>query len=201
MRSADPVRRLAALTPTFTAAAAARVRLCGRDLRRLCDAGAVVRLSRGVYRRADAPAGAHLNLIAVAHRAPEAVICLGSALALHGLAAEVPAVVRIAIREGRNRPRITSPATRVSLFAARTFDLGLSTVEVLPGEPVRVYDPARAVVDALRLRHQLGGSIAIDALRRYLARPNEDPAELFGYADALGVSGYLGRAVAAGLGE
>ncbi|MGH3929766.1 MAG: hypothetical protein ACRDTF_07290 [Pseudonocardiaceae bacterium] len=77
--------RLSALPATFTTGRAERAGLWRRDLYLLRDAGVVNEVSRGVYRKADAPETAHLDLLAVAHRAPLAVVCLISALAVHEL--------------------------------------------------------------------------------------------------------------------
>jgi hypothetical protein len=192
-----PSERLARLTPTFTTAAAERGGLWRRDLYRLRDAGAVHELSRGVFRKDDAPETAHLDLLAVACRAPSAVVCLVSALSLHGLTDEIPAAVQVAVRRGTHRPRIAHPPTEVSEFDPPTFDLGRIRFDVAPGERVGVYGPARTVVDVMRLRRRLGEPVAYNALRRYLASPGSRPADLLDHARALGVEGPVRRAVEA----
>jgi hypothetical protein len=60
---------------------------------------------------------------------------------------------------------------------------------------VPVYDPARTVVDLMRLRHRFGEPIAHSALHRYLSTPQAHPALLMEYADTLGVSGPVRAAV------
>ncbi|WP_239340677.1 hypothetical protein [Frankia sp. CiP3] len=189
--------RLARLPPTFTTATAERGGLRRRELYRLRDTGVVHELSRGVFRKDDAPETAHLDLVAVAFRAPQAVVCLVSALALHGLTDEIPAAVQVAVRRGTHRPHITYPPTEVSEFDAATFDLGRVDAEVAPGERVPAYGPARAVVDAMRLRRRLGEPVAYRALRQYLAAPRSRPAELLDYARALAVEGPVRHAVEA----
>jgi predicted transcriptional regulator of viral defense system len=108
-------QRLRILGPTFTAAQAREAGLGSRDLRHLADSAEIAEISRGVYRRADAPETAHLDLIAVCTRAPQAVICDESALALHELIDDIPAEVHIAVRRGTRRPatrQCESPSTR-----------------------------------------------------------------------------------------
>jgi predicted transcriptional regulator of viral defense system len=117
--------RLAALPATFTTGQAELAGLWRRDLYLLRDDGVVSEISRGVYRKAEAPETAHLDLLAVAHRASLAVVCLISALTLHELTDEVPAVVQIAVPRGTHRPRIVYPPTEVSEFDPRTFTLGV----------------------------------------------------------------------------
>ncbi|MGH3912876.1 MAG: type IV toxin-antitoxin system AbiEi family antitoxin domain-containing protein [Pseudonocardiaceae bacterium] len=191
------MERLSALPATFTTGRAERAGLWRHDLYLLRDAGVVNEVSRGVYRKADAPETAYLDLLAVAHRAPLAVVCLISALAVYELTDEVPVVVQVAVPRGTHRPRITYPPTEVSEFDARTFDLGLREREVSSGERVRIYGAARSVVDVMRLRRRIGDPVALRALRRWVERRAGDPAELLGYARALDVEGPVRQAVEA----
>jgi hypothetical protein len=112
-----------------------------------------------------------------------------SALAVHDLTDEIPAAVQLAIPRSRRPPQIDHPPTEVFRFAAATFELGLSSVEAAPGEPVRIYNAERTVVDLMRLRHRLGEPLALGALRRYLRRTGTRPGELLILARALDVYG------------
>lgn len=189
--------RLQALPVTFTTGEAERAGVWRRELYRLRDAGVVQELSRGVFRRADAPQTAYLDLLAVSRRAPTAVVCLLSALSVHELTDEVPAAVQIAVPRGTHRPRIAYPPTEVSEFDTATFELGTTELEVAPAERVRIYDPPRSVVDAMRLRHRIGEPVALQALRRYLGRADTRPARLLELARALDVEGPLRQAASA----
>ncbi|MFE9678879.1 type IV toxin-antitoxin system AbiEi family antitoxin domain-containing protein [Streptomyces sp. NPDC006259] len=163
-------QRLAGLSPTFTTAQARQALLSPRDLTHLVTEGEIDELSRGVYRRADAPETAHADLLAVCARAPRAVVCGESALALHELIDDIPAAVHIAVPRGSRRPTISYPPTVVAQYAARTFDLGIERFEAAPGETVPMYNAARSVVDAMRHRSRLGETLALSALGRYLRR-------------------------------
>lgn len=195
--TATAIERLGALPPTFTTAEAERAKLWRRHLYRLRDDGDLLELARGVYRKADAPETAHLDLLAVTHRAPAGIVCLTSSLALHGLTDDVPAAVQLAVPRGGHRPRIAYPPTEVLVFDAATFDLGRDTFEAAPGEQVPVYGPARSVVDAMRLRRRVGEPQALRALRLYLETRGARPTELLEYARALDVEGPVRRAVEA----
>jgi len=162
--------RLSHLPPTFTARAASEAQLSPRDLAALRKSGEIDELSRGVYRRADAEPTAHLDLLAVCTRAPHAVVCGESALSLHELIDDIPHEVHIAVPRGSHRPSISYPPTRVSQYAADTFDIAVEPFEAAPGETVPVYSAARAVVDAIRLGQAGGRSLALSALNRYLRR-------------------------------
>ncbi|WP_306318865.1 MULTISPECIES: hypothetical protein [unclassified Streptomyces] len=163
-------QRLAGLSPTFTTAQARQALLSPRDLAHLVTEAEIDELSRGVYRRADAPETAHADLLAVCARAPRAVVCGESALALHELIDDIPSAVHIAVPRGTRRPTISYPPTVVAQYAAKTFDLGIERFEAAPGETIPMYNAARSVVDAMRHRGRLGETLALSALGRYLRR-------------------------------
>src|SRR5665648_93919 len=107
---------LKVLPDTFTTATA---RACGvhpRDLYGWRDSGDVVELSRGVFRQSDAEAASLPDLLAVAYRAPRAIVCCVSA---------VPARA--------HPPRIEYPPTSVFRFDEATFEVGMSHVDAAPG--------------------------------------------------------------------
>ena len=76
-----------------------------------------------------------------------------------------------------------------------TFELGLDVLEAAPGEPVRVYSPARTVVDLMRLRARIGESVAHIALRRFVSSPGHQIGELMTLAAILDVAGPMRSAV------
>lgn len=161
------------------------------DLYRLRDEGALIELSRGIYRVADAPAMAHLDLVAVCRRAPEGMICLNSAASFWDLTDELPSAVHLAVARGRHRPRIAYPFTQVHVFAADTFALGRISQPVAPGESITVSSKERTVVDLLRLRTRVGRDVALSALRAYLRGPGARPAELLAFARQLRIGSVM----------
>ncbi len=108
------------------------------DLYRLRDEGALIELSRGIYRVADAPATAHLDLVAVCRRVPEGMICLNSAASFWDLTDEMPDSVHVAVARGRHRPNIVYPPTRVHVFAADTFALGRAKQTLESAETIAI---------------------------------------------------------------
>jgi len=183
------------LPTTFTTRTARRLSLHPRDLYRLRDDGEVIELSRGVFRRADAPAASMPDFLAVAYRAPTAIICCVSALVVYDLTDEMPRAVQIAVPREQRPPHVEYPPTEVFRFDSATFELGLSAVEAAPGEPVRIYSAERTVVDLMRLRRRLGEPLAFSALRRYLLRRDARPGELLSLARALDVLGPMRTAL------
>lgn len=183
------------LPSTFTTETSRAHGVHPRDLYAWRDDGQIIELSRGVFRRADAPPASHPDMIAVAHRAPRAIVCCISAAVIHDLTDEMPASVQIAVPKRSHTPVIAYPPVTVFRFDEATFDLGLTSFEAGPGEPVRIYDAARTVVDLMRFRKRLGEPIAHVALHRYLTVPGARPALLLDYAEALGTFGPMRAAL------
>jgi predicted transcriptional regulator of viral defense system len=184
--SSASIARLEHLPATFPARLAREIGIAPRDLYRLRDAGVLHELSRGVFRKATAPEG-HVDLLAVAVRAPRAVICLESALSLHGIVDDIPTNIHVAVPRGATPPRFDFPPLKVHRFQADTFDIGVQMFEAAPSEHVRIYSPARSVVDAMRLRHLVGDVFALHALRVSLEMGAAGPGELLELARILGV--------------
>ena len=177
------------LPPTFTTRAARHLGWHPRDLYLLRDSGQVYELSRGVFRRAEAPVPSWPDLLAVGMRVPSGIVCCVSALVVYDLTDEIPATVQVAVARTQRPPQIDYPPTEVFRFSDETFELGLSSVTAAPGEPVRIYSAERTVVDLMRLRRRLGEPLALGALKRYLRRRQARPGELLSIARMLNVLG------------
>jgi predicted transcriptional regulator of viral defense system len=71
-------------------AEAIRAGIHPRTLYAMRDEGLLETISRGIYRLADLPPMGNPDLIGVAKRAPDCVICLISALSFHELTTQIP---------------------------------------------------------------------------------------------------------------
>lgn len=147
-------------------AEAVRAGVHRRTLYALRDAGVLEQLGRGLYRLSDAPPLAHPDLVAVARRAPRAVVCLVSALAFHDLTTQVPHEVYLAVPRDSEPPRIDHPPVRVFRFGPRSFGEGVETHD-LAGVPVRIYSREKTLADCFKFRNVVGLDTVIEALRRY----------------------------------
>lgn len=181
--------RLDGLPDTFSTLEAKQADISRSTIHRWKQQHVIEELSRGVYRKSTAPPSAHVDLLAVAKRAPRGVICLLSALALHDLTDEVPPATQVAVPRNTNVPHISYPPVEVLRFDADTFGMGRMEFEAAPGELVAMYNAERSIVDAMRLRHRIGEPVALQALRRYLTAHGARPATLIEYARELSVEG------------
>jgi predicted transcriptional regulator of viral defense system len=183
------------LPPTFTPADVAAAGIPRHTTYAWRDAGMIVELGRGVYRKADAPETAYLDLLAATKRAPRAIICLVSALVVHDLTDEIPPAVQLAVPRGVHPPQISYPMVEFSRFDPRTFELGREWFEAAPGEFVAVYSAERAIADCMRLRHRVGDTVAIRALRTYLAKHRNKAGELMAMARQVGDASALSKTI------
>jgi predicted transcriptional regulator of viral defense system len=152
-----------------------------RTLYGMRDSGVLERLARGLYRLADLPPLSNPDLVTVALKIPDGLICLVSALAFHDLTTEIPHAVDIAVEKGSRRPRLEHPPLRVFWFSGPAWREGVETHRI-DGIPVRITTPAKSVADIFKFRHRLGLDIALEALRRYREREFFDVGELLHYA-------------------
>src|SRR5216683_453330 len=119
-------------------------------LYRLVEDGQLIRLARGLYRLTATQEFSDPDLAVVAAKAPEAVVCLISALAFHGITTQVPRVVHLAVPRGRYAGlRLRTPPVRIYRFDLPTFDKGIE-VHPIDGIPVRIYGVARTLVDCFK---------------------------------------------------
>jgi predicted transcriptional regulator of viral defense system len=152
-----------------------------RTLYELRDTNRIVQLGRGLYRLANATESEHLDLMTVAMRVPDGVICLISALAFHEITAEVPHEVYLAIRHGKEQPRIDYPPVRVFRFSDETISAGIEKHK-LEGVTLHIFNPAKTVADCFKFRHKIGMDVAVEALKLCLAREKTKPAQILHYA-------------------
>lgn len=168
---------LAGLPPVFSYTEARGRGVSDRRLSTLRREGLVEMVGRGLYRRADRPIEADLDLLEIAYRVPDATLCLLTALARHDLTDAIPASIDVALPRGRWRPRTTAPVTWHS-FATETFTVGREELDVTKGVRLGIYGPRRSLIDVFLLRYREGSEVAYEALRRWLRRPGSEPGQL-----------------------
>lgn len=158
-----------------------RAGISAATVSRLERRGEVVRLGRGLYQLPDAPLDANHTLAEAAKLVPRGIICLASALAYHDLTDRIPSHVWMAIGPKDWRPRVGGPAVRFVRFGPKVLTAGVEE-HVIEGVPVRVYGPAKTVVDLFRYRRTLGLDLAIGGLKEALRHGKATPADVARYA-------------------
>lgn len=151
-------------------------------LRRLTQAGELVRLGRGLYQD-PARAGEDIahDLAEAARLVPSGVVSLVSALRHHELTTQLPHAVWMTIP---HKARTPSPRT-VRLEVVRATGLALTAgVErvLIEGVEVPVYGVAKTIADCFKHRKHVGEDVAIEALRDALRQRKTTVGELMQYA-------------------
>ncbi|KAG1444599.1 hypothetical protein G6F57_017777 [Rhizopus arrhizus] len=161
----------------LVAAGIARVQLS-----RLVEAGALIRLSRGVYALPGSNNGeADEGLRITAERMPKVRLCLLSALRVHGLTTQAPFELWVAIGNSDRPPRIDWPPLRVVRMSATTLQAGLEERRV-GTRRIYVSNVAKTVADCFKFRNLVGLDVAIEALRDALGNRATTPDALMKYA-------------------
>ena len=154
----------------------------------LRDQGRIIELGRGLYRVADALEAGQPDLAVVAGRAPNAVLCLTSALSYHDLTSQIPSSIHLAVARGRYHGIKLSIPVTVHRFDSRTFHEGIEPQQ-MGGMRLNVYGATRTVVDCFKFRNKLGLEVALEALRLARARKRVQNRELLHFARLLRVEG------------
>ena len=133
-------------------------------LSRLVAAGKLVRVARGVYRLPTSEISEHSSLAEVSLRVPHGVVCLLSALRVHGIGTQAPFEVWLALPNHFPAPRIQQPALRVMRMSGHALTDGIEST-LIDGVKVPVFNAAKTVADCFKFRNKIGLDVALEALR------------------------------------
>lgn len=147
------------------------------SLARLVDDGTVLRAGRGLYELADAEISLGHGLAEMAVRVPKGVVCLISALSYHEITLQNPRSVWMAIGLKDRTPKIGHRAARFVHFGEAAIKTGVETV-IIDSVPVRVFSPAKTIVDCFRYRRIVGLDVALEALRMGVRSGKARPATI-----------------------
>ena len=169
-------RQLSDLPYLFTAAKALEHGIPRTTLHRLTQQGKVRALSRGLYLNGTEKT-IDLDLAEIAAKAPNATICLTSALTEHGLSDAISKSYDLAIPRGTWAPKTTAAVTW-HRFDPKTFDLGRSDQSILGTElKIGIYSAERTLADLSR-HPKMNRAELVEGIRRWLRQPGNHPAKL-----------------------
>jgi predicted transcriptional regulator of viral defense system len=135
-----------------------------RQLQRLATEGTVGKLGGGLYRLSEVESNEFETFAMVASAAPNAIVCLLTALHVHGIGTQSPHEVWIALDRKGRKPRRVPTRLRIVRFSGAMLTYGVVKRSML-GVPVSITSPARTVVDCFRYRNKVGMDVAMEALR------------------------------------
>lgn len=146
----------------------------------LASRGILRRIARGIY----VPAGHIANnetFQSVSLAVPHGVICLLSALQFHEITTQMPVEIWIAIERNHTVPKYKDNPLRVVFVSETHFACGIEEHQI-QGVTVRVYSPAKTVVDCFKFRNKVGIDVAREALKESLAQGKATVDEIYRYA-------------------
>jgi predicted transcriptional regulator of viral defense system len=147
----------------------------------MVDAGILVRETRGLYRLADLPPLSNPDLVQVAIRVPESVICLISALSFHNLTTQIPYRVYIALPQKTKAPHLDYPPLDIVYLSSKPYFAGIEEHNI-DGVLVKVYNREKTVSDCFKFRNKIGKDVALEALKDYLRLPDRQINLLLEYS-------------------
>jgi predicted transcriptional regulator of viral defense system len=150
-------------------------------LSRLVAAGKLERVARGLYSLPGRALSEHRSLAEVALRVPQGVICLLSALRMHGIGTQAPFEVWLAIPHRTPTPRLGQPALHAVRMSGAAFTEGVEPV-MIDGVKVPVFNAAKTVADCFKYRNKIGLDVALEALREAWSRRLVTMDDLWHYA-------------------
>lgn len=151
-------------------------------LKRLTNAGELVRLGRGLYQDPERVGEdlAH-DLAEAARLVPNGVVSLMSALRHHGLTTQLPNAVWMTIPHKARTPTATGLPLEIVRATGEAMTAGVEHISV-EGVQVPVYGVAKTVADCFKHRRHVGEDVAIEALRDALRQRKTTPGELMAFA-------------------
>ena len=146
----------------------------------LAKKGVLRRIARGVYVPAD-QISENETLQAVSLAVPHGVVCLLSALQFHEITTQMPMETWIAVERNQAIPKSRDFALRIVRLGKMYFECGIEQHR-LQGSAIRVYCPAKTVVDCFKFRNKIGLDIAREALKDSLSQGKATLDEIHRYA-------------------
>jgi predicted transcriptional regulator of viral defense system len=157
-----------------------------RTLYKLRDEGKLIKITNGLYKLADMPELSNPDFVTVAMKVPKGVVCLISALSFHEITTHIPHKINIAVKRGARTPQLKYPPLDVVRFSGESFEKGIGTHKI-DGVNVKIYNPAKTIVDCFKFLNKVGLDVAIEALKFGISRKKVSVGELFKYAKVCSV--------------
>ena len=149
-------------------------------LAQLAQRGLVHKVSRGLYALPQRKASEFASLAEVASKHPQALVCLLSALAFHGLTTQAPFEVWIAVDNKARAPQMPYPPLRIARFSGSALTEGVE-LHNIEGVPVKITSVPKTIADCFKYRNKIGLDVAMEALKEAWSAKRVSMDELWHY--------------------
>ncbi len=144
-------------------------------LRRLADAGKIVRVARGVYQLATAQEDDLLNL---QHRCPTGIFSCETALFLHSLAERAPFVWTMTFKGFYHSPSLAKKGIVVKHSSKNLYPLEIVEVKTPLGNIVRAYSVERTLCEIMTAKVAADIQTITYAIKTYVGRKEKNIPKL-----------------------
>lgn len=152
-------------------------------LRELVEKEEIYPYSRGIYIRSDAWEDTFYLL---QQKYTRGVFSNETALYLHGYSDRLPEWYTMTFPKGYNTPSLKNELVFVKHTIPENYNLGVTEIPSLCGNPIRVYDLEKTLCDVVRGSY-IDVQVVNDAMKRYARSKNKNIHKLLGYAKQLHV--------------
>ena len=149
-------------------------------LAQLAQRGLVHKVGRGLYALPQRKASEFASLAEVASKHPQALVCLLSALAFHGLTTQAPFEVWIAVDNKARAPQMPYPPLRIARFSGSALTEGVE-LHNIEGVPVKITSVPKTIADCFKYRNKIGLDVAMEALKEAWSAKRVSMDELWHY--------------------
>ncbi len=146
----------------------------------LLKKGVLRRIARGSYVLSDYIPEQE-SFLEISAAVPHGVICLLSALQFHEITTQMPLVAWVAVKRGTHVPKSCRIPLRIVKLSGPAFSEGVDEHKS-DGLVIRVYSPAKTVVDCFKFRNRLGLQVAREALIDSISQKKTTRDEIWHYA-------------------
>jgi len=137
----------------------------GREyLSRMAKKGLLQRITRGRYALPNTDITEHHEMALFASQVPNGVITLLSALAFHNIGTQNPHQLWVAVKARSYAPKLQYPNLRYHYYSGLAYEKGIEQHKI-EGVKVKIYSPAKTIVDCFRMRNKIGLDVALEALK------------------------------------
>lgn len=110
-----------------------------------------------------------------------------TALYLHGMSDREPSCPIVTVRRGYNASHLREDGVKVYTVVRDWFEVGITTVHTLTGNPINMYNKERCICDIIREKKRMDPQVFQTAMTSYFKDPDKDIHKLMQYAGTFGI--------------
>ncbi len=117
-------------------------------------------------------------------RSPKLIFSYGTALFLWDMSDRIPHLWDITVPQGFNASLIKrdNPHIRLHYISADKWKVGITQANTPEGNPVRLYNKERCIIDLVKRRDKIDRQLYLQAMREYFSSRDTDRNRLLEYA-------------------